>query len=118
MLSYILDECPSGQELSSGGVCNLCEVGTYRTSGVHSLCTSCPVGNTTLTTGSKVMDDCNISKSLLNKSLNKLSVKVLVGRLWCFNATFNNISVITWWLVLLVEKTGVPRENHRPVASH
>jgi ABC-type phosphate/phosphonate transport system permease subunit len=35
-----------------------------------------------------------------------------------FNATFNNISVIAWWLVLLVEETGVPRENHRPVTSH
>ena len=29
-----------------------------------------------------------------------------------FNATFNNISVILWRSVLLVEETGVPRENH------
>ena len=35
-----------------------------------------------------------------------------------FNATFNNISVITWWSVLLVEETGVHRENHRPATSH
>jgi len=35
-----------------------------------------------------------------------------------FNATFNNISAIDWWSVLLVEKTGVPVENHRPGASH
>ena len=35
-----------------------------------------------------------------------------------FNATFNNISVISWQSVLLVEETGVPGENHRPVASH
>jgi hypothetical protein len=35
-----------------------------------------------------------------------------------FNATFKNISVITWRTVLLVEETGVPRENHRPTASH
>jgi len=34
------------------------------------------------------------------------------------NATFNNISVILWGSVLLVVKTGVPGENHRPVASH
>jgi len=34
------------------------------------------------------------------------------------NATFSNISVILWWSVLLVEETGVPGENHRPVASH
>jgi hypothetical protein len=30
-----------------------------------------------------------------------------------FNTTFNNISVISWLSVLLVEKTGVHRENHR-----
>jgi len=34
------------------------------------------------------------------------------------NAIFNNISVISWQSVLMVEETGVPRENHRPVASH
>ena len=31
------------------------------------------------------------------------------------NATFNNISVISWWSILLVEETTVLRENHRPV---
>ena len=31
-----------------------------------------------------------------------------------FNATFNNISVILWQSVLLVEETGVPGENHQP----
>jgi hypothetical protein len=31
-----------------------------------------------------------------------------------FNTTFNNISLISWWSVLLVEETGVPRENHQP----
>ena len=35
-----------------------------------------------------------------------------------FNATFNNISVISWWSILLVEETGVPGENHRPLASY
>jgi len=30
-----------------------------------------------------------------------------------FNATFNNISVISWWLVLLVEEIRVPGENHK-----
>ena len=34
-----------------------------------------------------------------------------------FSATFNNISVISWWSFLLVGETGGPRENHRPVAS-
>jgi hypothetical protein len=34
------------------------------------------------------------------------------------NATFNNISVISWRSVLLVGETGGPGENYRPVASH
>ena len=33
-------------------------------------------------------------------------------------ALFNNISVISWRSVLLVEETGVPGENHHPVGSH
>jgi hypothetical protein len=40
------------------------------------------------------------------------------GGLWCFNATFNIISIILWQSVLLVEETGAPRENHQPIASH
>jgi hypothetical protein len=32
-----------------------------------------------------------------------------------FNATSNNISIISWWSVLLVEETG---ENHRNAASY
>ena len=35
-----------------------------------------------------------------------------------FNAPFNSISVISWRSVSLVEETGVPGKNHRPVASH
>ena len=38
--------------------------------------------------------------------------------LMVLNATFNNISAISWQSVLLVEETGGPGENHRPVASH
>ena len=35
------------------------------------------------------------------------------------NITFNNISVISFGSILLVEETaGVPRENNRPSASH
>jgi len=32
-----------------------------------------------------------------------------------FKATFNNISVISWLSVILVEETG---ESHQPVAGH
>jgi hypothetical protein len=39
-------------------------------------------------------------------------------RIIVFNAIFNNISVISWRSVLLVEETGVPGESHRPVTSH
>jgi len=35
-----------------------------------------------------------------------------------FNDTFNNISVISWGSVLLVEEIGVPGENDRPSAIH
>ena len=35
-----------------------------------------------------------------------------------FNATFNNISVISCLSVLLMEKTEVSRENHRPAIGH
>ena len=38
--------------------------------------------------------------------------------LMVFNATFNSISAISWRLVLLVKKTGLPGENHRPDASN
>ena len=34
------------------------------------------------------------------------------------NATLNNISVISWRSVLLVEETGVPEQNLLLVASH
>ena len=43
-----------------------------------------------------------------------LDIRVMV---MVFTATFNNISVISWRSVLLVEETGVPGENTRPAAS-
>jgi hypothetical protein len=45
----------------------------------------------------------------------KIGQEFLIASLWwfmVFNATFNNISVISWWSALLVEETGVPGENH------
>ena len=35
------------------------------------------------------------------------------NRLMVFNATFNNISAISRWSVLLVEETGVSVENNK-----
>jgi len=36
----------------------------------------------------------------------------------CFNATFSNISAISWRPVLVVEEAGVPGEDHRPWARY
>jgi hypothetical protein len=48
-----------------------------------------------------------------NLQLAQLPVFIVVG-LWfmVFNFTFNNISVISWQSVLLVEEKGEPKENH------
>ena len=35
-----------------------------------------------------------------------------------FNATFNNISAISWLQVLLVEETCVPGEKHQPTTNY
>jgi hypothetical protein len=47
----------------------------------------------------------------------KIYIIGLEVRVMVFNATFNNISVISWQPVLLVEESRVPGENHWPVAS-
>jgi hypothetical protein len=38
------------------------------------------------------------------------------GCLMALNATFNNISFISWRSVLLAEETGGPGENHRTLS--
>jgi hypothetical protein len=38
-----------------------------------------------------------------------LKIRVI---LMVFNATFNNISAISWWSIVLVEETEGPGENH------
>jgi hypothetical protein len=42
----------------------------------------------------------------------------IMNRFIVFNSTFNNISVISLWSILLLEETGVPGENYRSVASY
>ena len=58
--------------------------------------------------------------NIINRSLKAWSwVGVCIGGwVMVFNTTFNNISVISWLSVLLVEETGVPEENHRPAECH
>ena len=54
-----------------------------------------------------------------NENLKRLNCCMFKGvRVMVFNATYNNIRVISWRSVLLVEDTRVPGENHRPIASH
>jgi hypothetical protein len=57
----------------------------------------------------ELLDAILCNKVCLGK---KRTVRIMV-----FNITFNNISVISWLAVLLMEETGVPGENHRPAAS-
>ena len=47
-----------------------------------------------------------------------LIMLVLFVCLMVLNGTFNNISVMSWRPVLLVEENGGPRENHQPVTNH
>ena len=61
--------------------------------------------------------DCILRHSLtfLNTDKNQIYshvVNVMFVCLLVFNATFNNISAISWWSVLLVEETGGTGENH------
>jgi hypothetical protein len=39
------------------------------------------------------------------------TVQLVIGSFMVFNGTFNNISVISWRSVLLVEETGVPEKT-------
>ena len=43
-----------------------------------------------------------------------IDLGVMFGLVWfvVFNATFNNISAISWQSVLLVKETGVPEKKH------
>ena len=62
-----------------------------------------------------IMFNCDTS---FNPQLQQLVHITLFACLMVLSATFNNISVTSLSSVLLVEKIGVPGENHRPVASH
>jgi hypothetical protein len=74
-----------------------------------------------------------ISCTLNNKHSVKRKLQMYSEHLWnqlfclsvrvrdmVFNATFNIISVISWWSVSFIGggNLSTHRENHRPVASH
>ena len=60
----------------------------------------------------------NLQYNIFNQNTGMLLEWLAWFGFMVFNATFNNISVISWRLVLLVEETGGPGENNRPAASH
>ena len=69
----------------------------------------------------KLLENKNLDlKSVFSFTYNlqKYTEYVLLVFLMVFNATFYNISAISWRSVLLVEETGGPGENHRPLGSH
>jgi hypothetical protein len=65
--------------------------------------------------GTTVMSDLasKYTKRVKYRNTELIGVRVMV-----FNATFNNISDISWWSVLLLEEIGVAGVNHRPVTKH
>jgi hypothetical protein len=60
----------------------------------------------------------NRMKSSPCLNTNKVYIHGKCREVMVLDATFNNISVITWRSVLLVEESGIPGENHQHVASH
>jgi hypothetical protein len=70
----------------------------------------------------------NIKSTNLNLGTNTKSTNIRIHELVIFNQTtkidtheekyFHSISFILWLSDLLVEETGLPGENHQPVASY
>jgi hypothetical protein len=54
--------------------------------------------------------ECSIESCCENSSL---ECDIFPSTSGAVMAPFNNVSVILWWLVLLVKETGVPEKNHR-----
>ena len=55
---------------------------------------------------------------MINKCTFKHEMIVWLVLFMGFNTIFNNISVISWQSVSLVEETGVPSENLQPAVCH
>ena len=62
-------------------------------------------------------DGCQVMAIVPMDLWSRWTKKGLRVRVIVFNATFNNISVIWWQSVLLVEETRVPGERHRLATS-
>ena len=67
------------------------------------------------------INSCTSSSGTIvpNLTLRVRGVREVSGvRVMVVNATFNNISAISWRSVLVMEEAGVPGEIHRPWASN
>jgi len=64
--------------------------------------------------------DVQTNQVYVDVQTNQVYVDVQTNQVYVdgVNATFNNISVLSWRSVLVVEETGVPIENHRQNLSH
>ena len=51
-------------------------------------------------------------------SMNYFDSDMHIFDFWYFNATFSNISALSWRPVLVMEEVGVPGENQPPWASN
>jgi hypothetical protein len=58
------------------------------------------------------------NKNIETIQKNTIITQILRVRVMMINATFNNISVISWQSVLMVEETRIPREYNRPTITH
>jgi hypothetical protein len=65
-----------------------------------------------------VLEECGVNIYVMDHPVVGYFETMSLGCFMVLNATFNNISVIYWPSVLLVDETGVPRENHRHITSH
>jgi hypothetical protein len=62
--------------------------------------------------GNKVIEQIPEKMVLFRISRDITLVLTLMTGVRVLNASYNNISVISWRSVLSVEETGVPEENH------
>ena len=62
--------------------------------------------------------DVMVSLEQVLQNLRDEKIKIKIGSDLIFNATFSNISAISWRPVLVVEEAGVPGENHQHWTSN
>ena len=77
-------------------------------------------GSVNLITSMRHLADEDYSRDA-SCAINSISM-FLFHEIWfmfmVFSATCSNTTVTSWRSVLLVDETGIPRENHRSAVSH